>query len=358
MEKRSHDGAAGENRGVKQISSSGEQSPGALPRFAAAAVVLVLAGIAFFAAGVIMLVFASILLAVLLQDGCNGLRRFVPLPTVLALPVVVVVTLGILAAVGWLLEPNISAQIVQLFAVMPASVERVQSWLEQFPAARHLMLAIPGSLFDDASLLFAREQQIFSNVLDVASRTAIVVFVALYLAAQPRAYIDGFLRLVPPTRRHRTGQVMGEIGTTLTHWLRGKLLSMLVVGALTAGGLALIGLPLALALGIIAGLLDFIPYIGPILAGLPAGLIAFTTEPVLVGYVALLFFVVQSIEGYLLLPLVERNTVAIPPAVTIMMQVLMWLAFGLPGAALATPLAAVLAVAIRMLYVEDVLGER
>ncbi|WP_420473766.1 AI-2E family transporter [Noviherbaspirillum sp. ST9] len=141
-------------------------------------------------------------------------------------------------------------------------------------------------------------------------------------------------------------------------WLRGKLLSMTVVGAATAIGLTILGVPLALALGLVAGLLDFIPYIGPVLAAIPALLIAFSQGPMLALYVILLFIVLQLLEGYLLLPLIERKTVSMPPALTITMQVLMGLAFGLAGIALATPLTAVVAVLVAMLYVEDVLDDR
>jgi predicted PurR-regulated permease PerM len=359
MEKQPRNGAASQNRPAKHSGGS-EPARVVLLSFVAGALFLVLVATVWFAAGVLVLVFASILLAVLLHDACNQLRRFVPMSNQVALAAVVVLALGILAAGGWLLAPSVSAQVEQLAAQIPASLQSLQTWLEQFPAAQRMMRALPGpgSLLDNVDMLLGRAQFIFSNVLGIATNAAVVAFVALYLAAQPEAYTGGFLRLVPPGRRGRAGEVMGQIGNALTHWLRGKLLTMLVVGILTATGLELMGLPLALTLGIIAGLLDFIPYIGPILAGIPAGLIAFTTDPVLTGYVALLFFVVQSIEGYLLMPLVERNTVALPPALTITMQVLMGLAFGLPGVALATPFAATLAVAIKMLYVEDVLGER
>jgi predicted PurR-regulated permease PerM len=331
-----------------------------LMSFVAGALFLVLVATVWFAAGVLVLIFASMLLAVLLHDAIDQLRRVLPLSNELALLVVLALTLGALAACGWLLAPQVSAQVEQLVKAVPASVQDLESWLKQFPAFQAVMGAMPspGSLFQNASLLLARARLVFSNVLGITTNAAVVVFVAMYMASQPQAYIDGFLRLVPPRHRGRAGEVMAQIGDTLRHWLRGKLLTMVVVGALTAGGLELIGLPLALTLGIIAGVLDFIPYIGPIIAGLPAGLIAFTTDPILVAWVALLFLVVQSIEGYLLLPLVERNTVSLPPALTITMQVLMGLAFGIPGLALATPFAATLAVAVRMLYVEDVLGER
>lgn len=151
---------------------------------------------------------------------------------------------------------------------------------------------------------------------------------------------------------------MSEIGRTLGQWLMGKLLSMLIVGVLTATGLALLQVPLALLLGIVAGLLDFIPYVGPIMAGVPAVLIAFSEGPQLALYVLLLFAALQLAEGYLLLPLIERRTVALPPALTIGAQVLLGALFGFAGVALATPITAVLTVAIAMLYVEDVLGDR
>lgn len=325
-----------------------------------ASLFLLLVATAWFASGVFVLLFASVLLAVLLHDACNQLRRFVPVSHRIALAAVVVTAIAALGGAGWLLAPHVSAQIEQLSQELPASLQRVQAWLEQFPAAQRVMRAIPGpsSLIENVSMLLDRASLVFGNIVGIVTSAAIVAFVALYLASQPASYVDGFLRLVPPARRGRARQVIEQIGDTLTHWLRGKLLTMLVVGALTAAGLGMIGVPLALTLGIVAGLLDFIPYIGPIVAGIPAGLVAFAIDPVLVAYVALLFTVIQSVEGYLLLPLIERNTVSLPPAVTITMQVLMGIAFGLPGVALATPLAAALAVMIRLLYVEDYLRER
>lgn len=125
--------------------------------------------------------------------------------------------------------------------------------------------------------------------------------------------------------------MLGEIHHTLAQRLMGKLLSMLVIGVLTAAGLALLGVPLALLLGIVAGLLDFIPYIGPIIAGVPAVLIAFTEGPTLALYAILLFVALQVAEGYLLLPLIERRTVSLPPALTIGAQVLLGAMFGLPA---------------------------
>ncbi len=141
----------------------------------------------------------------------------------------------------------------------------------------------------------------------------------------------------------------------LGRWLIGKAISMLIIGTVTSVSLYLLNIPLALVLGLIAGLLNFIPYLGPIIAGVPAVLIAFSQSPADGGYTLVVFTMIHVLEGYLLIPLIERRTIALPPALTIVMQVLLGSMAGLTGAALATPLTAVIVVLVAMLYVQDVL---
>jgi len=150
----------------------------------------------------------------------------------------------------------------------------------------------------------------------------IILFVGIYFAASPTLYIEGFIKLIPQGRRTRIRDVLHQIGRTLARWLIGKSLSMLIVGVLTASCLSLLGVPLALILGIIAGLLDFIPYFGLIMADVPAVLIAFSISPHLALYTILLLTAIQLAEGYVLLPMIEAKTVSLPPALTIVMQLL------------------------------------
>jgi predicted PurR-regulated permease PerM len=208
-----------------------------------------------------------------------------------------------------------------------------------------------------ASSMVTHAGVFFSGILGALASVVIVAFVGIYLAVRPASYINGLVRLFPADKRPRTREIMHEIGHVLAQWLLGKMISMVIIGCLTALGLALLDVPLAMVLGILAGLLDFIPYIGPIMAGLPAVLIAFSESPTLALYVLLLFVGLQTTEAYLLSPLIERRTVSLPPAITIMMQTLLGTFFGLAGIALATPLTAVLAVLVTMLYVQDVLGD-
>jgi predicted PurR-regulated permease PerM len=130
------------------------------------------------------------------------------------------------------------------------------------------------------------------------------------------------------------------------------------VGAVTAAGLTLLGIPMALALGILAGLLNFVPYLGPILSGAPAVLIAFTQSPADALNTLLLCVAIQTLEGYALTPVLQRRSVSIPPALGILAIVGLGALFGAYGVLFATPLLLVAMVLVRMLYVEDALGDR
>jgi predicted PurR-regulated permease PerM len=133
---------------------------------------------------------------------------------------------------------------------------------------------------------------------------------------------------------------------------------MAFVGIVTGIGLALLGMPMALTFGILAGLLDFVPNFGPLLAALPVVLLALVQSPTQALWVVLLYVGVQTLEAYLISPLVERRTASVEPAAIIGSQLLAAVLLGGPGVVLATPIAAVTLVLVRMLYLEDVLGER
>jgi predicted PurR-regulated permease PerM len=312
-----------------------------------------------YSADVLMLGFASVLLAIVLVDGSRKLQQWLRLPHMLALTAVVVLALAVFGVGGWLMAPQIADQMQELFRTLPDSIRRLETYLERQQWLRDLMGTLPSidDLLKNANKLVSNAGVIFSGTLGALGNVLIVAFVGIYLAAQPNVYLNGLVTLAPFARRARMRAVLDELGTTLAQWMMGKLLSMILVGIATGVGLALLDVPLALVLGLIAGLLDFIPYIGPLMAAVPGVLIGLSDSPTTGLYVALLFLGVQLAEGYILQPLVENKTVSMPPALTIMMQVLMGSLFGLAGVALATPLTAVIAVLIAMLYVQDVLGD-
>ncbi len=319
---------------------------------------LVLAGI-WYSAEAILLIFACVLFAILLYELSQLARRKLHLRSRYSLPLVVVLILLIIGGGGVLMAPNISDQADKLAATIPTALTELRRTLGQYDLARRLLGGIPSDdqLRTYLTAMVPNAGLFFSGILGAVGNVLIITFVGIYFAAKPLLYIEGFVTLVPQAKRARAREVLDEIGRTLAQWLVGKAVSMVVVGTLTALGLSILGVPLALILGIIAGLLDFIPYLGPLMAGVPAVLIAFSHSPELALYTLGLFGIIQLIEGYLLQPLIEQRTVSLPPAFTIVMQVLFGTLFGLAGVALATPLTAVLAVLVTMLYVQDVLGD-
>jgi predicted PurR-regulated permease PerM len=188
--------------------------------------------------------------------------------------------------------------------------------------------------------------------------TLFVVLVSgIYLAAQPRMYVNGLLMIVPHARRPRYREVLERLGYVLRWWMIGQLVPMAVIGTLTAIGLKLIGVELWLILGLLAALFNFIPNFGPLISGIPAFLLALAESPTKAMWVVVLYVCAQSLEGYVLTPLVQRKAVELPPALLILFQVLAGLLLGALGVVLGAPLLAVVVVAVKMLYVEDVLGD-
>lgn len=327
--------------------------------FGASVVFLLLMALIWFASGTLLLVFSSILVAILLHDACSAIERWVPLPRSVVLAIVLLLAIALFVSVGWLLAPQVADQISQLSVQLPDAWQRLLEFLYRNPVLQRVLenLPRPEDILKAPVQILTQAGNVFSGVFGGLVSSIVVLFLSIYLTVQPQVYIGGAIRLLPPDRRQRGRAVLNEIGTTLSLWLRGKLLAMAIIGILTAIGLGLLGVPLALLIGIISGLLDFIPYLGPVLSAVPALLMAFSNGPMLALYVLILYLLLQSFEGYVLLPLVERKTVSLPPALTITVQLVMGLAFGLPGVALASPFTAMAMVLIEMLYVQDVLEE-
>lgn len=313
-----------------------------------------------YASDILLLVFASILLAVFLR-GCSKLvSRSFTLPIGLAL-FLVLVLLGLLFTLTiYLLAPSLIAQGRQLYEAVPQSLDRLYFYLLGYDWFHSVVQTVPPlqDLVPEFSKLLSQAQAVFSGVLNLATKLALVLFLGLYMAAQPGIYLRGLIRLFPVAKKTRMRGVLNELEHTLTMWLLGKLVGMVIIGTATGMVLSLLGVPLAGALGLITGLLNFIPYLGPILGAIPTLLIAFSQQPMLAVYALLFYVSLQLTESYIITPVVDRRTVSLPPALTITVQVMMGIFFGLLGIALATPLAAVAYVLINMLYVEDVLGEK
>lgn len=205
--------------------------------------------------------------------------------------------------------------------------------------AIHDMPAI-GELLASRRGLFGKITGVLSLGFDVGIQAFSVIALGAYLAARPELYVGAVARLFSPRYRARVRGAMSELGVTLGWWLTGKGISMALIGTLNGIGLWLLGVPAPVALGLITAFFTFIPNFGPLLSLLPAALLALTISPMLALYVTLLHFGIQFVESYLVTPLVQQRTVALPPALTLGVQLLAGVLAGPLGLVLAAPLAA------------------
>jgi predicted PurR-regulated permease PerM len=317
-----------------------------------------LAAVVVLAADVLLVLFGGILLAVFFRGVADFLAGHSPLSPRLALAVVLLLFFALAITGGWLLAAELANQLDQLGGNLNDLWHQVQTRLRQEPWGRQLLTFLKGAQVGGlpqgggGGLPIA---QAFSTTLGGVANLFIILFVGIYLAVDPGWYRRGLLRLVPQPQRARAVEIMDAIGHALRWWLFGRAVSMVIVGALTGIGLALIGVPLALALGVIAGAFDFVPFVGPIAAAAPGILIALSKGLTQVGYVVALYAAIQFFEGYILTPMVEQRSVKLPPALTIAAQVLLGVLIGGLGVVFATPLLAVLVIVVKRLYVLDTL---
>ena len=306
---------------------------------------------------VLLILFAGILLGVFLRSLGDRVERHTPLGSGGSLALVVSALLGLICLAGWYLAPDVATQIDQLIQSLPEIIRQLGARIEGYEWGRRMLSQLP-----DAAERFARPGNIlsratgaFSTAFGLIANLIIISFIGLYLAVNPALYLNGIVRLVPVDARPRARELLGELGETLRWWLIGRMIAMGVIGLLTAVGLWLIGVPLALTLGLLAGILNFIPYLGPILSAVPPLLMVSTGGTTKIFYVLLLYLAVQTIEGDLLTPLVTEKTISLPPALTLAAQVLLGILLGPLGVIFASPISALALIVIKRLYVEDLL---
>jgi predicted PurR-regulated permease PerM len=315
---------------------------------------------AWLARDVLLLAFAGILLAILIRTPAAWLAGRLGGPAALWVAGVVVGALALLGGAFWLQGDAIGEQVQELRTRLPATLDRLEADLRGRPWGRLLLDRVPAAeeLVPDSGGVVERATGVLASTLAFLTNAALVLFLGLVLAFSPGPYVRGLLRLVPPARRARAAEILSQLASVLRWWLLGRLLSMGTIGVLTLLGLALLGIPLALALALIAALLSFIPNIGPISSAVPAVLLGFVEGLRTALLVTGLYLGVQFIESWVLDPVIDRKMVYLPPGLVVLAQVGMYLVGGLLGVALATPLVAAAVVLVRTLYVEDGLGDR
>jgi len=351
-----------------------EPSPRAWPSRDILRAVLLAAGVVlalellWVARSVFVLGFLGVLFGLTLSAGVTWLHRR-GVPRGLGTLLLILLVFGVLTGLGMVIAPRIGAQMQDLQQQLPAAIDRAEEWIRERqgwinqllqlgqgssqanqPNIRHTLVQQLGNV---GSSFFS----IFSSALALLGGILVVTFVAAFIAADPNTYRRGIMHLVPHEARPKAAEVMSATGVTLRRWLVAQLIGMAVIGTLTAVVLLLMGVQAALALGIIAGILEFIPYFGPILSAVPAVAMAFLDSPEKALWVVVAYIAIQQIEGNLLMPFLMKEGLDLPPVMTILGQAALALVFGFVGLLIAVPLLGAVMVPIKLLYVQDVVGD-
>ena len=338
---------------------------------------------------ILFVAFLGMLFGLAVGRGADYLERL-RIPRGLGAALIVLGFVGMLAGIGAWIAPTLREQTGELRTALPQAIDRVEEWMDrrgsgllgqlmpEQPAGQSgtpetpgtpgtpetpetpekaAQAGIAGTLSGQLSAVSRYLFSFLSSTIAVVTGLFLILILAIYIGASPDLYRKGMLHLFPHRSRPRADEVLTAIGMTLRKWLVAQLVAMVVIGVVTTLALKLLGVKAALPLGIIAGLLEFIPMVGPILSAIPAVAMGFLDSPQQAFFVILAYVGIQFFENHVLIPMLMKEGVDLPPVLTIIGLAIMSVVFGFLGMLVAVPLLAAILVAVKLLYVEDVVGD-
>jgi predicted PurR-regulated permease PerM len=356
-----------------------------------------------FAQHLVLVAFLGVLFGLAVEAGVDRLEKY-RIPRGLGAAMIVIAFFGMLVGVGAMIAPTIREQSGVLRTRIPEAVDRAEEWFKRRQAGLLGVFERGGAAADTSagaaagptaaagagasrvdtvvvadsaragdtaragerlSGMLGRQlggvtRYVFpflSQTIAVFAGIVLIIFMAIYIASDPNTYHRGLMHLFPHYARNRAGEVLSAMATVLRRWLVTQLIAMVAIGTVTTVALLILDVKAAFALGLIAGLLEFVPTVGPILSAIPAIFMGFLDGPEKALTVAVVYIGIQFIENHLLIPMLMKGGVDIPPVLTILAQALFTLLFGFLGLMVAVPALAAVMVAVKMLYVERVVGD-
>jgi predicted PurR-regulated permease PerM len=353
-----------------------------------------------FANALFLVTFLGVLFAIAVSAGADRLERL-RIPRGMGAAIIVLAFFGLLVGFGAWLAPTLRSQGAELRQKLPEAIDRAEQWLNKRQSGFFGILlggtdtvapvggtstaadtALARGVADTAAApapvvgtaqppevagpprLHQRIQEKLSgasrylfpfltHTVEALGGILIVVFLSIYLAADPQLYRRGVLALIPHRRRAQSAQVMDRVAVVLRKWLVTQLFAMFVIGVVTTIVLLILDVKAAFALGVLAGLFEFIPTVGPLLSAIPGVAMGFLDSPEKAAMVAVAYWGIQFLENHILIPLLMKGGVDLPPALTVITQALLALVFGFLGLMVAVPLLATAMVMVQVLYVEQ-----
>lgn len=300
--------------------------------------------------GVLLLILAGTLIAVFFQGLSGLICKKTKWKSGICLTISVLGTLLIFSALVWLIGSKIANQVSQLSDTLPQTIEKAKATLSQNAIGKKIVekATAPGTMQKAQAVA----QSFFKTTFGVFGDLYSILFIGIFLTVSPQVYKCGMVQLIPKKHQKKGGEVLDNIGNNLKKWLKGKIFAMFIVFVLTSIGLLIIGVPLWLVLALIAGLLNFIPNFGPLIAMLPAVLVGLLQGTDTALYIAGLYLLVQLLESNFITPTVQQKLVSIPPALILIAQLIISPLTGGWGLVLATPLMLIVMLLVQDLYIK------
>ena len=308
--------------------------------------------LAWYLRSLILMLFGAVVVATVFRTFADRIARLTGCRDGFAVAIATIIILGSALLLVLLFGSHVIDQVQVLRETLPAAWQSFEARVGDLGLGeqlKHLAKSVrePSGFSAFGSFVLS----VGSGIADVL----VVIVAGIFLAAHPRFYRTGAMKLVPASKRALVAEAMDESEQALRLWLKGQLIAMIAVGLLTGIGLWLLGMSSALVLGLLAGLLEFIPFVGPLIAAVPAILLALAVGPDMALWVLLLYFVVQQLEGYVLTPLVQQYAVDLPGVILLFSLIGFGMLFGTLGVVLAAPLSVVTYVLVKRLYVIETL---
>ncbi len=299
---------------------------------------------------ILLLVLAGTLMAIYFHGCARLLKKYLHLPRKLSVLFSVLLNVILLVGFFWFVGARLNQQISQLSDTLPRTINNAKDWMKQYPAGEKVLNYLNAS--GDSVKTLSVVKQFFSSSFGILSDSYIILLLGLFFTAGPLIYKKGIIKLLPSKAKDQGENLLEELHKVLKNWIKGQLFGFVFIALLTGLGLWIIGMPLILTLALVAGLMNFIPNFGPIIALVPAFLLALMQGSTTALIVVCLYTGIQIVQSAVTQPLIQKKMVNMPPALIIFGQVAMGLLGGFWGILLATPVIAILMTVIDKLYVQ------
>ncbi|MDQ6843441.1 MAG: AI-2E family transporter [Bacteroidota bacterium] len=299
---------------------------------------------------VLLLTLAGALFAIYFHGCASFFKKYLHIPERWSLALSIIINIILLIVFFWFVGARLQQQVSSLTDTLPKTIDNAKAYLQKSSVGSKALDYLNSSGNSQKTVSIAKK--FFSSSFGILSDVYIILLLGMFFTASPFLYKKGIVHLLPPAAKDEGAELLDDIHNVLKNWIKGQLFGFLFIAVLTGLGLWAIGMPLILTLALVAGLLNFIPNFGPIIALIPAGLIGLMQGSTTAILVLCLYTLIQAVQSAVTQPLIQQKMVSIPPALTVFGQVAMGLLGGFWGVLLATPVIAIIMTLVNKLYVE------